>query len=471
MYKKIPLKDLIEMIDDGIVLLDKNYDIVLFNKKAKSLNGLNYNEIKSKKFHNIFPELNNSNSLMLRVLHGSPSIADYYQNISNECGSKSSLLISCYPIYENDEIVASMEIYKDITEMELLSNKLCSLHINNRKLFDNIPDVLKNGTVYKCESIIGNSAAIKKAKKTIISIGDLDSSVLIYGETGVGKELFVQAIHNIGDRYKYPFISQNCAALPENLMESIMFGSVKGSYTGAEDKLGLFELADNGVLFLDEINSMPMTLQVKLLRVIQDKKIRRIGDTKFRDVNVRVIASMNEKPSDAIKNGRLREDLYYRLNSTEIEIPPLRDRKEDIELFVNYYINVFNIVLNKNIEGISKNALKILVDYDWPGNVRELKHTIESIMNLKEGSEINTDDIKYKIKDMEKHRSAADNSSEEQKENNENRNSMQYKLREYETEIICSALKMSGGNKTKAAKLLKIPKQTLNNKLIRLKIK
>ena len=132
---------------------------------------------------------------------------------------------------------------------------------------------------------------------------------------------------------------------------------------------------------------------------------------------------------------------------------------------------MFNIVLNKNIEGISKNALKILVDYDWPGNVRELKHTIESIMNLKEGSEINTDDIKYKIKDMEKHRSAIDNSSEEQKENNENRNSMQYKLREYETEIICSALKMSGGNKTKAAKLLKIPKQTLNNKLIRLKIK
>lgn len=471
MYKNIPLKDLIEMIDDGIVLLNNEYEIVLFNKKAKSLNGLDENDIKNKKFQQIFPQLNEENSLMLRVLHGSPAIIDYYQNISNESGSKSSLLISCYPIHENNKIVASLEVYKDITEMELLSNKLCSLHINNIKQFGNIRDALKNGTVYKCESIIGNSPAVKKIKDTIEAIKDLDSSVLVYGETGVGKELFVQALHNAGDRYKYPFISQNCAALPENLMESILFGSVKGSYTGSENKSGLFELANGGTLLLDEINSMPMMLQVKLLRVLQDKKIMRIGDTKCRDVNVRVIASMNENPKQAILKGCLRKDLYYRLNSSEIRIPSLRDRKEDIELFVNYYINMYNFSLNKKIKGITKSALKLLTEYDWPGNVRELKHTIESIMNFKEENEINEEDIYSKLIEIKRQQNKVkiDETVKIKKVNSEN--SLYKTLENYEINMINKALELCNHNKTNAAKLLKIPKQTLNNKLIKYKIK
>ncbi len=466
MYKKIPLKDLIEMIDEGIVVLDSKYDITLFNQKAKSLNGLNPEEIKNKKFHQIFPELNNNNSLMLKVLNGSPSIIDYYQNISNECGSKSSLLISCYPIYAEDKVIASMEIYKDITKMDILSKKLCSIHINNIKQYDNIPNVLKNNTIYKCESIIGNSKEIKKVKETLSLIKNLDSSVLVFGETGVGKELFVQALHNMSNRNKFPFVSQNCAAFPENLMESILFGSVKGSFTGAEDKMGLFEIANNGVLYLDEINSLPMGLQVKLLRVIQDKRIMRIGDTKFIDVDVRIIASMNEEPLKAISNGKFREDLYYRLNSSELKIPPLRDRKEDIELFVNYYINIFNILLDKEIEGITKDALKVLTDYDWTGNVRELKHTIESIMNFKEEKEINIEDVRHKLCETKNQNS--DNLFT--KNQNNFVDSLNNKLQRYEKEIITKALKICNNNKTEAAKLLKIPKQTLHNKLNKLQI-
>lgn len=464
MYKNIPLKDLIEMIDEGIVVLDKNYDIILYNKKAKSLEGISPEDIKNKKFQQIFPELNENNSLMLKVLNGSPAILDYYQNIRNESGSKSSLLISCYPIYDNGEVIASMEIYKDITTTELMSKKLLNLYVNNLKKFEEIPNILKKDTVYTFESIIGNSSSIKRVKDTIMSIKNLSSSVLVYGETGVGKELFVQALYNISNRNKYPFISQNCAALPENLMESLLFGTVKGSYTGAEDKEGLFEMANNGILFLDEINSMPINLQVKLLRVLQDKRIRRIGDTKYRDLNVRVIASINENPLDAIKNGRLREDIYYRLNSSEIRIPPLRERKDDIELLVKYYINLFNISLNKNIVGISNKALKMLIDYDWPGNVRELKHVIEHIMNVIDEGEIKEKHLDFKLSNMKSkiNANSLDNTETDQKINED---SLNYKLEKYEIEIINKALLKSHGNKTKAAKLLKIPKQTLNYKL------
>lgn len=470
MYKNIPLEDLIEMIDEGIVVLDKNNDIILFNKKAKSLEGICPDDIKTKKFQQIFPELNESNSLMLKVLNGSPAILDYYQNISNESGSKSSLIISCYPIYENGEVVASMEIYKDITTIELMSKRLLNLYMNNLKQYEKIPDALKKDTVYTFESIIGNSPAIKKVKDTIMSIRNLDSSVLIYGETGVGKELFVQAIYNISNRNKFPFISQNCAALPENLMESLLFGTVKGSYTGAEDKEGLFEMADKGILFLDEINSMPISLQVKLLRVLQDKRIRRIGDTKYRDVNVRVIASINEIPLNSMRNGNMREDIYYRLNSTEIRIPPLRERKDDIELLVKYYINLFNVSLNKNIIGISDEALKILLDYNWPGNVRELKHAIEHIMNVIDDREIKEKHINLDFFEMKKINTSLKNLNADKRQG-VNEDSLNYKLQKYEVEIINKAILKCNGNKTKAAKLLKIPKQTLNNKINKYGIK
>lgn len=471
MYQKISLKDLIEMIDEGIVVLDKSYDIVLFNKKAKSLEGVGVNDIKTKKFQQIFPELNEKNSLMLNVLNGSPPILDYYQNISNESRSKSSLLISCYPIFENGNIAASMEIYKDITTIELLSKKLSNLYYNNMKQCNSIPNILKKETVYNSESIIGNSDSIKKVKKAIMSVKDLDSSVLIYGETGVGKELFVQALYNVSNRNKYPFISQNCAALPENLMEGILFGTVKGCYTGADDKEGLFEMADSGILFFDEINSMPIGLQVKLLRVLQDKKIRRIGGARYKDINVRIIASMNQSPSEVINSGCMREDIYYRLNATEIRIPPLRERKEDIELLVKYYINLFNTSLNKSVTGISSKALNMLVNYDWPGNVRELKHTIECIMNFIEEDEINEEHIKYKFSHMNGRSGSLEDSSNGQGHEEASVCSLKNKLQEYEKKIIAQALSRCGGNKTETSRLLKIPKQTLNNKLNKYNLK
>lgn len=471
MYQKISLEELIEIIDEGIVILDKEYDIVLFNKKAKSLSGINIDQIKDEKFQEIFPELNDNNSLMLKVLQGSPSIIDYYQNITNKSKNKSSLLISCYPIIENDKVVASMEIYKDITKIELLSKKLYNLHLEKQKQFNNMPDILKNNTIYRCESIIGNNQYIKKAKETIIAIKNLDTSVMIYGETGVGKELFVQAIHYISDRYKHPFISYNCATFPENLMESILFGSVKGSYTGAEDKKGLFELANNGILFLDEINSMPIALQAKLLRVIQDKRVSRVGDANYKSVNVRVIASMNEEPLNAIQSGRLREDLYYRLNCTEIMIPPLRKRRDDIELLVKYYINMYNIALNKEIETISKEALKILIEYDWPGNVRELKHVIENIMNFKEENEIELRDVEHKIHVMKNYKEKIDNNNNSILTKKSCNVSLKKELEKYEKQIIKYALKLTKRNKAQAAKLLKIPKQTLNNKLIKFNLR
>jgi arginine utilization regulatory protein len=217
-----------------------------------------------------------------------------------------------------------------------------------------------------------------------------DSAVLVVGETGTGKELFVQSIHHISHRHNGPFIAQNCAALPESLLESLLFGTTKGSYTGAVDRAGLFELADEGILFLDEINSMPLELQAKLLRVLEDGVVRRIGDQRTRKVNVRVIGAINESPLDCVHKGILRPDLYYRLNVFSLFIPPLRERNFDIELLTSHFIEQFNQRFSKYIRNVEHSVFELFHQYNWPGNVRELRHTIEHAMVMAEGHTLTT---------------------------------------------------------------------------------
>ncbi len=224
-------------------------------------------------------------------------------------------------------------------------------------------------------------------------VADSTSSVLVYGETGTGKELYVQSIHNYSSRFNKPFIAQNCAALPENLFESILFGTVKGAFTGAVDKPGLFEQAHGGTLFLDEINSMPINLQTKLLRVLQDGVIRRVGDSRDRKIDVRIIAAMNVEPLKAVENGQIREDLFYRLNVVNIKLVPLRDRLEDIPLYVEHFIDKYNKELNKNVKGISSKVKELFMSYNWPGNVRELQHIIEAAINIVDNEYIELDNL------------------------------------------------------------------------------
>ncbi len=252
---------------------------------------------------------------------------------------------------------------------------------------------------YSFHNLIGKSKKIREIFSLIEKIAPTNSTVLITGESGTGKELVAKAIHYSSLRKEQPFVSINCGALPEALLESELFGHVKGSFTGAyTDKKGLFETAHKGTILLDEISEMSLWMQVKLLRVLQDKKIRRVGGTEEKEVDVRIIASTNVDLSERIREGKFREDLFYRLNVIRINLPPLRERKEDIPLLVEHFIKIYNQKTGKSIQGIREDALKILESYYWPGNVRELENCIERAVVFETSDLITPDSIDEPIK-------------------------------------------------------------------------
>ncbi|MDD2490806.1 MAG: sigma 54-interacting transcriptional regulator [Lutispora sp.] len=456
------LELLLKHLDEGILVVDINANVIFFNEPAKKIAGIDQKEAMGKNILNIFSGLTADTSTFYHVLGTGKPLIDYVQNYVNYQGKKVSIVTSTIPIIINEELIGAIEIYRDFTSVKELSDKIYSLE---EKLFSNKSDkkqLASNGTVYNFDDIIGKSQSIKELKGKALRIADSESPVLVYGETGTGKELLVQAIHNASTKRRCkPFIAQNCAALPENLLESILFGTSAGSFTGAKDKQGIFELANGGTLFLDEINSMNFQLQAKLLRVLQDGVIRRIGGEKAIAVDVRVITALNENPITAVENKCLREDLYYRLNVISLCIPPLRDRKEDISTLVSYFIDMYNKKLNKEVKGISSQVMDIFMKNQWAGNVRELKHAIESIMNFTDKDIIDIEHMpsniinyflieeKYQIKSKGYETIPLLNEA----------------LIEYEKILIKKALEKANGNYSKTAKMLGLPRQTLYNKI------
>lgn len=318
---------------------------------------------------------------------------------------------------------------------------------------------------------IGRSEAIKKVFKLIEKVAKTDSTVLIYGESGTGKELVARAIHRKSPRAKKPLVPVNCGAIPSDLIESELFGYVKGAFTGAyANRPGRFEVADGGSIFLDEIGELPLNLQVKLLRVIQEKTFERVGDTKQIRVDVRIIAATNKDLEEEVKKGRFREDLYYRLNVIPIYVPPLRERREDIPLLVEYFLEKFNREKGLSIKGIEKEVVDALVEYSWPGNVRELENIIERMMVLAEGDVITLDDLPEKIKGG----SGREEKRELDKEDmlsiinlpEEGINLKEF-LDKIEEKLILQALERTGNVKERAARLLGLNRTTLVEKLKR----
>lgn len=302
------------------------------------------------------------------------------------------------------------------------------------------------------ETIVTNDTRFKQTKELAQKVAPTDANVLIYGETGTGKELFVQAIHEASKRKNKPFIAQNCAALPESLLESLLFGTTKGSYTGAIERAGLFELVDGGTLFLDELNSMPLDLQAKMLRVLEDGVIRRIGDNKTRKVDVRVITAMNQPPEICLRENKIRTDLYYRLNVFSLYIPPLRERTEDVLLLASYFLKEYNKSYKKGVLQIDEEAKDRLQAYQWPGNVRELKHTIEHAVIIAEGNTLTANCLPrtFRKENLPKKKSILP---------------LREALHQTEKELIDQALIETEGNILQAAKMLGIPRQTLQYKL------
>jgi len=305
-------------------------------------------------------------------------------------------------------------------------------------------------------AIVGDNPRIKEIKEIITRIADEDFPVLLEGETGTGKELVARAIHALSSRAKQPFIAVNCGAIPESLMESEFFGHKRGAFTGAiADYEGLFRAADGGTLFLDEISEMPSHIQVKLLRVLENNEVRGIGETRARKVDVRVIAATNRKVNEALRDGVLRLDLYYRISYVHIVLPPLRERKKDIPLLVEHFILKFNKIYRKKIKGITNKALEALQYYYWPGNVRELENVIGRAFALGKGDIITVDDLPMDIWDGKEAVNPEGIISVEEAEKN----------------LIKKALSETGGNKTRAARLLGIGRKTLYMKIKKYGIK
>ena len=315
------------------------------------------------------------------------------------------------------------------------------------------------------ESIIGDSKQIKDIFELVDKIADTDSTVLIYGESGTGKELIAKAIHYSSNRKDKPFIPVNCGAIPEELLESELFGHEKGSFTGAHKaRTGRFEVADTGTVFLDEIGDMSPNLQVKILRVLQEQELERVGGVSPVKVDIRIIAATHRDLEKAVADLKFREDLYYRLNVIPITLPPLRDRSSDVSLLVNYFINAFNIQKSRNIQGVTKEALECLEVYRWPGNIRELQNIIERMVVLKMDGMIEVEDLPDKILS-----SRLDNNFTEVRlpEDGSSFNSM---VTNFEKQLIQQALSKSSGVKNKAAKLLNMNRTTLIEKIKKLKL-
>jgi len=306
-------------------------------------------------------------------------------------------------------------------------------------------------TNYNFENIIGKSPVMKKIFEIVKQVSEANTNILITGATGTGKELIARAIHNNSSRKDKPFVPVNCGAIPENLYESEFFGYKKGAFTGADTNYeGLFKSADSGTIFLDEIAELPGHMQVKLLRVLQEKEIRPLGSSSTIKIDVRILASTNKNLEEEVKNGSFREDLFYRINVVELKLPSLAERKEDIPLLVDHFINKYNSELNKNIKGVDNEVMKLLMSYDWKGNLRELENMIERAVLLCQESIITPKYLPSNIVESE-NELYPDNLSEA--------------IDTFEQNHINEILKRTEGNKTEASKLLSVDPSTLYRKM------
>jgi transcriptional regulator with PAS, ATPase and Fis domain len=310
--------------------------------------------------------------------------------------------------------------------------------------------------------IIGASEKMQEIYRIIEKVADSDSTIIIHGESGTGKGLVARAIHQNSFRKNKPFIPINCGAIPENLLESELFGHVRGAFTGATSpKPGKFELADGGTIFLDEIGDMSAELQVKILRVLEDREFEQVGGCKSIKVDVRVIAATHRNLEEEVEKGSFREDLYYRLNVIPVSLPPLRERKSDLSILVSHFLEEFNEKNNRDIRGVSEETMRIMTSYCWPGNVRELKNIIERIVVLKEAGEISPHDLPQKIRGNKTVVSAPNI------EISEDGICLNTAVTEFEKALILQSLEKTNWVKNKAAKLLHLNRTTLVEKIKR----
>ncbi|MDC6158365.1 sigma-54 interaction domain-containing protein [Bacillus albus] len=460
--EEINLKQIIEMnmlyetllneLDIGIHIINEESKTIIYNRKMMEIESMERSDVLYKSPLEVFAFEENKNSTLIEALKLGKTNKNIKQTYFNNKGQEITTINNTFPIIENGKIKGAIEISTEISHSKQTMKTSPARKINNKFTFDHI---------------IGDSSAIQSVITEAKRVIRTSSSILLVGETGTGKELFAQSIHNESQRSGKPFISQNCAAIPDTLMESLLFGTNRGAFTGAIDKAGLFEEANGGTLLLDEINSLSPALQAKLLRAIQEKTIRRVGGTQEKEIDVRIIATINEDPLEAITHNRLREDLYYRLSVVTLCLPPLRERKEDIPDLVQHFIEKYNIQFGLSVTDIDVHVREFLYAYDWPGNVRELEHIIEGSMNLVEDENIITafhlptrfrERIKKKFNLQP---SLTNNDTDAPK-------TLKHTIEAMEKNYINQILKEYHGNISQAAKFLGLSRQNLQYRIKKL---
>ncbi|MFA5537561.1 MAG: sigma 54-interacting transcriptional regulator [Bacillota bacterium] len=447
------LQVILELSSDGIIAVNRNNTITMVNQAFAGLIGKNAEDLMGRNVYDCY-----DNPIFPLVMETGEPEYGYVAGLNGR-----EIIANRVPIKKGDQIIGALGIvaFKDVDDLYALAQKVNSL----REELDYYKLELAKARKEKFsfEQIIGEAPSIRTLKHTIRRVAKTNSTVLIRGESGTGKELFAHSLHLESKRFAGPFVKVNCAAIPENLLESELFGYSDGAFTGAKKggQVGKFELAHNGTIFLDEIGDMSPHMQAKLLRVLQDKTIERLGENRPKQVDVRVVAATNRNLEELMSNNHFRQDLYYRLSVVVLNVPPLREKKEDIGALVRHFIAKFNKQFGQNVEGVEPQVLDLFHRHSWQGNVRELQNVIERAFNVIDGNMIGLRHLPMYL--LEK--------SSEPRISHSIAEGLPKAIAQLEKEAITEALKITDGNRNQAAALLNISRSSLFNKIKQYKVK
>lgn len=430
-------KSIYDKVDALIIVNEEN--MILYSAMINDdRTYISTKDVIGQNLYEMYPNLTEENSTHARVMKTGKPVINENQLIVERSGKAYVINTSTFLIEDNGRRIGTFD----------LSSSLTPKSKNDEKEDRN--------KLYVLDSIVTENEAMLSIKSKILKVSRNDSPVMVIGESGTGKELIVEAIHSMGSRRENPFISVNCAAIPDALMESTLFGTVKGSFTGAENRKGLFEIADGGTLFLDEINSMNIDLQAKLLKAVEEQKYMKLGGERYVDVDVRVISAVNVDPEEAIKNNSLRSDLFFSLGVVQFFVPPLRERKEDLKPLTEHFISYYNSRMNRQVMGVDEDVRRVFENYPWPGNVREFRNVMESAFNMAEGEYIALSDIPETLAVFSFTRGNAAFP--------EAGKSLTSMMNEYEKEIIQQTLRNSA-SLSQASSMLKMTRQAVKYKI------
>lgn len=450
-------EEVLDSMPDAVQIFDQNGYLLFCNKASEKIEKTNRLNIIGKHLMDIY-DLNEDYSTILTTIKTQKPVINRCDHFKAKNGEFITTMNTGKPLFIENTLVGAVGLCQDSSVFELRKegNEIFEKYISEK----NIQNISTKKKYYKFKfytfnDLIGEDVNYLESVSLARHVAERDCSVLIYGETGTGKELFAQSIHSASNRKDKEFVAINCAAIPESLIEGILFGTEKGSFTGSTDRMGLFEQADGGTLFLDEINSMDIHMQSKLLRVLQEKKFKRVGGLNDIYCDTRIISSTNEEPLLAVNNNKIRKDLFYRLSTVTITIPPLRERKGDIDLLAHYFNKKLSWNYSKQDTEVSDEVLSLFKRYDWPGNIRELLHVLEYCFNTMTGNIIQINHLpKYLCEDNRV-------AYKEPIPNMELKEIMD----QYEKEVIRRVLKRCNNNVTNAADELGIMRQSLQYRI------